>query len=91
LFIFGIIAQNLAKGTSVATINPIKEACKRLKISQKDLAERLGVTERTVSGWATGETPIPEYAIKTLELLEKEQKYDAIVAKIGDIQEIIKK
>ena len=48
--------------------NKIKKTCKILNITQKELAEILGVSKPTVERWAqSGE--IPEQAIKQIALL----------------------
>ena len=56
--------------------NIVKRTCKELGITQKELAERLGVPPTTVSGWANGDIPkMTELALKLLvenkELKEK--------------------
>ncbi|ELN3726443.1 helix-turn-helix transcriptional regulator, partial [Campylobacter coli] len=33
--------------------NIVKEVCKELNITQKELSEILGVPQTTISGWAT--------------------------------------
>jgi transcriptional regulator with XRE-family HTH domain len=58
--------------------NIVKQTCKKLGITQKQLAERIGAGENTVSGWARDISPIPPTIIKLLELLIVEQKYNAI-------------
>lgn len=37
----------------------VQEACARTGLLQLDLAERLGVTDRALRAWRSGETPIP--------------------------------
>ena len=46
-----------------------RAALKTLGVSQAWLAARLGVDRITVWRWAKGDTPVPQYAIFTLELL----------------------
>ena len=48
--------------------NIVKRTCKELGITQKELAERLGVHLTTVQKWAASEK-IPENAEKSIELL----------------------
>ena len=60
--------------------NIIKATCKELGITQKELAERIGVSETSVTNWAREATPIPEWAFKMLPLLAKEKKLDKIVS-----------
>ncbi len=47
--------------------NIVKEVCKELNITQKELSEILGVPQTTISGWAT--TKIPKMAELALNLL----------------------
>ena len=47
--------------------NIVKKVCKELGITQKELAERLGVPQSTISGWAKGD--IPKMTQLALELL----------------------
>jgi transcriptional regulator with XRE-family HTH domain len=49
--------------------NAVKRACKELGITQKELAERLGTSENTISQWARGSTAIPEWAKKFIDAL----------------------
>lgn len=37
--------------------NIVKKVCRELKITQRELAERLGVPPTTLSGWAGGDIP----------------------------------
>jgi len=52
--------------------NIVKKVCKELGITQKELAERLGVPQSTVSGWAKGD--IPKMTQLALELLIENQR-----------------
>lgn len=56
--------------------NIIKQTCKELGITQKALAEAMGVGEQTVSSWARGINEIPVWAFKMFELMKqaKEEK-----------------
>ena len=56
--------------------NIVKRTCKELGITQKELAEMLGVPQSTVSGWAKGEIPkMTKLALKLLiENRELKQK-----------------
>ncbi len=47
--------------------NLIKEVCKELEITQKELSEQLDVPQSTVSGWANGD--IPKMTEKALKLI----------------------
>ena len=44
---------------------------KRLGLSQKALAERMGTTENSVARWERGEIPIRELVARFLRLIEK--------------------
>ena len=59
--------------------NIVKKTCKELGITQKELAERVGVSETTLTNWARGATPIPEWAEKMFSLLIKEKDLDTII------------
>lgn len=48
--------------------NIVKRVCKELGITQRELAEILGVAQNTPAQWATQTEP-PEMAIKFMELL----------------------
>jgi len=53
--------------------NIVKETCKELGITQKELAKSIGVKEVTVNKWSsTGE--IPAQGVKSLELLLENMK-----------------
>lgn len=56
--------------------NIVKSTAKRLGITQKELADQIGVAENTVSQWARGVIETPKWAIKMFELLEIERKYN---------------
>jgi transcriptional regulator with XRE-family HTH domain len=48
-------------------LNIVKRACKELGITQKELADKLGVSKPSVERWAQGETP--DQAINHIHLL----------------------
>lgn len=60
------------------TENIVKDICKKLSVSQKQLAKEIGVSENTIGNWARGNVPIPEWAIKMFSLLDTEKKYNII-------------
>jgi transcriptional regulator with XRE-family HTH domain len=62
----------------MADENIVKQTCKELGITQKQLAEILGVAEDTVSKWSRGIIDTPKIALKTFELLKVERKYNTI-------------
>ena len=58
--------------------NIVKQVCKELGITQKELAERIGISEGTVRNWSSkGE--IPEWGKKFLELIIENEKNKEIV------------
>ncbi|WOE69110.1 helix-turn-helix transcriptional regulator [Hydrogenimonas thermophila] len=66
--------------------NIVKKVCKELGITQKELAERLGVSADTISNWAKGKTKTPKWALELFRLMkleseikEKNQKLDEII------------
>jgi len=62
------------------TPTEFRAALKSLSLSQRSLAERLGVEPATVNRWATGKVPVPQYAVYVLELLAERRE---IAAKLG--------
>jgi len=62
------------------TPTEFRAALKSLSLSQRSLAERLGVEPATVNRWATGKVPVPQYAAYVLELLAERRE---IAAKLG--------
>ncbi len=54
--------------------NIVKQTCKELGITQKELAERLEVPQSTVSGWAKND--IPKMTQLALELLIKNKNLE---------------
>jgi len=62
------------------TAPELRAALKSLNLSQRSLAERLGVEPATVNRWATGKVPVPQYAVYVLGLLAERRE---IAAKLG--------
>jgi transcriptional regulator with XRE-family HTH domain len=58
--------------------NIVKKTCKELGITQKELAEILGVAEDTVSKWSRGVIDTPNIAIKCFKLLKIEKKFNTL-------------
>jgi len=40
--------------------NLVKKTCRELGITQKELAEKMGITDRTISNWANNKVEIPK-------------------------------
>ena len=57
--------------------NIVKKVCKELNITQKELSEKIGISENTIGGWARGITETPKWALNHFELLKIEKKYNA--------------
>ena len=53
--------------------NPVKETCKELQITQKELAERIGISDGTVRNWSSGKE-IPKWAINFMDVLVENEK-----------------
>jgi len=53
--------------------NIVKKVCKELGITQKELAERMGVNDVTVRNWSSKGNP-PEWAINFMNLLLEYEK-----------------
>jgi len=53
--------------------NIVKKVCKELGITQKELAERMGVNDVTVRNWSS-KGNIPDWAIKFMTLLLEYEK-----------------
>ena len=52
----------------------LKTALKNLGMSQAKLAARLGLHVNTVSQWAVGDVPVPQYAAEYLRVLQLAQQ-----------------
>ncbi len=63
--------------------NLVKKTCRELGITQKELAEIMGVSKTTLSDWSVGKTPISKLGLKTLELLIIEKEFINFKKTIG--------
>ena len=52
----------------------LRAARSRLKLTQEELAKRLGVQKNTVWRWENEQRHIPETVVKLLEFLRKEEQ-----------------
>ena len=64
--------------------NIVKETAKALGMTQKELAERIGVNKDTLGNWARGAIETPKWAIKLFELLLIEKKFNTIKRLISE-------
>jgi DNA-binding XRE family transcriptional regulator len=53
--------------------NLVKKTCRELGITQKELAEKIGVSQNTVSTWKNN-NQIPNLAMKVFELLKSQKE-----------------
>ena len=60
--------------------NLVKKTCKELGITQKELGLKIGITEKTISGWANSKAKLPknflplDFPVK-LKVQENKLKY----------------
>ena len=66
--------------------NIVKKVCKELGITQKELAEKIGVNDVTVRNWSSKNNP-PEWAIKFMNLL---LEYEKVKEKADKAKQIVK-
>ena len=69
--------------------NIVKKTCRELGVTQKELADIMGVAKNTTTQWATQITP-PKYAIKFMELLAEHKKTKEQLEKLKSALEILK-
>ncbi len=55
--------------------NLVKKTCRELGITQKELAERIGISEKTVNNWANNRVEMPKNFNRLINLLEIESNY----------------
>jgi DNA-binding XRE family transcriptional regulator len=60
--------------------NIVKETCKELGVTQKELAKDIGVAENTLGQWARGVVPTPKWAYRLFDLLKTEKKFNQLQA-----------
>jgi DNA-binding transcriptional regulator YiaG len=59
--------------------NLVKKTCRELGITQKELAEKIGVNAKTVSDWTVGRLQITPAMSKLLNLLIIEKEHDNLL------------
>lgn len=70
--------------------NKVKWVCVELGITQKELAEELGVTQNTVTNWAQGKVDPPAIVLKCLELFIENKKYKEIASLSRRLNQLLK-
>lgn len=70
--------------------NIVKLTCKELGITQKELAERMNVSEGTVNRWSSKPDEIPPQSTKMFDLLIENQILKSKTEKINTIFTLIK-
>ncbi|MCF6207442.1 MAG: helix-turn-helix domain-containing protein [Sulfurovum sp.] len=72
--------------------NIVKETAKALGMTQKELAERIGVSESTLRKWSSEDGQVPDSAKVTLNLLLELDNKNKILANLkkafSDLQNI---
>jgi transcriptional regulator with XRE-family HTH domain len=58
--------------------NLVKKTCKELGITQKELAEIMGVSRQSINNWANNRTDPPKIFERLLELLKIEKRFKNI-------------
>jgi len=51
--------------------NIVKKTCRELGITQKELAEMIGVSRVTINDWANHKTPIPQWGDNLIYYLQE--------------------
>jgi DNA-binding XRE family transcriptional regulator len=69
----------------------VKRTAKELGITQKELAERIGVDSKTIYNWENKKTEMPKMAIKLFDLMILENEYKNFVLAVNNgLQRFIK-
>lgn len=68
------LRNDLERVTKIEISDIVKRACKELGITQKELAEKLGVDDGTVRKWASEATKTPEWAERFIALIIEHDK-----------------
>lgn len=70
--------------------NLVKKTCKELGITQKELANMIGLTDRTLSKYATTHSP-PKHIENHINLIIKNLEYQKIFLNLKQPIEILEK
>lgn len=68
------------------TENIVKKTAKELGLTQKELAQEIGVNENTIGNWARGKIEVPKWALRLFELLILEKKYNTAKQLFCDLE-----
>jgi transcriptional regulator with XRE-family HTH domain len=68
--------------------NIVKKVCKELGITQKELAEKMGVNDVTVRNWSSKGNP-PDWAVNFMNLLLEYEKVKEKADKAKKLVEIL--
>jgi transcriptional regulator with XRE-family HTH domain len=55
--------------------NLVKKTCQELGITQKELADKVGVSRQTISDWSSGRAKVSKTGERILYLLKMEKEY----------------
>ena len=66
--------------------NLVKNTCKELGITQKELAEKIGVSPISISRWSRGENEIPKNILLLFETLIENKNYKKINNELIDFK-----
>lgn len=66
------------------TIDELEQALTALDWKQSDFCQKAGVGRNTISRWANGHTPIPEWVPSYLAAMLAIQRLYETVVKVGD-------
>ena len=83
-----VLAKKSAKNNKTIKTNVVKEICKELCITQKQLAQILEVPEGTVSSWAV-KNEIPRLGKKAIEFYTESTKNQKIVDSYKDFMHLL--
>jgi len=68
--------------------NLVKKTCKELGLTQKELAEKIGVSQKSITNWANNKNPIPLNFKKSVELLKKAEELEILKKSMKILKEI---
>lgn len=69
--------------------NIVKRVCKELNLTQRELAERMGVSQGMPAKWAMEGTTPPQWAIVSMNLLLENERMKAKLEKLKEFQKLI--